>query len=110
MKRSLLIAVVAVAAMGLAGSSLASDGEAVYKSKCAMCHGADGAGSPMGNAFKGNEFISGGSDADIADTILKGRSGAARKYSQYSMGMPAQKLGDDDLKAVVAYLKSLASK
>ena len=110
MKRFLITAVAAVSIAGIAATSMASDGASIYKSKCAMCHGATGAGSPMGNAINGNEFISGGSDAEIADAIVKGRRGAAKKYPQYAMGMPAQRLGDDDLKAVVEYIQSLASK
>jgi mono/diheme cytochrome c family protein len=39
--------VTAFAAVALATAAAAADGAAVYKSKCAMCHGADGKGSKM---------------------------------------------------------------
>ena len=100
----------AVVSMGLAGTAIAADGAAIYKSKCAMCHGADGQGTTMGNAFKGNQSIASGSEKIITEVILKGRNGAAKKYKELTMGMPAQKLSDAEVSAVVAHLKSLASK
>ena len=107
----MLMSIMLVAtSMGLAGAAMAVDGVAIYKSKCAMCHGADGQGSAMGTAFKGNEFIASSSEKVITEVILKGRNGAAKKYKNLSMGMPAQKLSDAEVSAVVAHLKSLASK
>ena len=50
--------------------SWAEDGAALYKSKCAACHGADGAGKP---AMKAPSLISADekkkSDADLATAI-----------------------------------------
>src|SRR5579871_5174184 len=48
----------------------AEDGAAIYKAKCASCHGADGAGKPAAKipAVKGVSL----SDAQIADFIVKG--------------------------------------
>ena len=96
--------------MGLAGAAMAADGVAIYKSKCAMCHGADGQGSAMGPAFKGNEFVTSGSEKVITEVILNGRNGAAKKYKNLAMGMPALKLSGSEVSAVVAHLKSLASR
>jgi len=110
MKRILMGTLLTATFIGLAGPAVAADGAAVYKSRCAMCHGAAGQGTAMGNAFNGNEFIVSGSEKVITEAILKGRSGADRKYQQFPMGMPAQKLGDEDVGALVPYLKSLASK
>jgi mono/diheme cytochrome c family protein len=110
MKRIFMSTLLIATCMGLAGTAVAADGAAIYKSKCAMCHGADGQGTPMGNALKGNKFISSGSDKAITELILKGRSGAAKKYKQFPMAMPPQKLGDGDVSALISYLKSVASK
>lgn len=110
MKRISLSALLIATCVGLAGTAVAADGAAIYKSRCAMCHGAAGEGTAMGNALKGNDFIASGGEKAIAEAILKGRSGAAIKYKQFPMGMPAQKLGDDDVSALVPYLRSLASR
>ena len=44
----------------------------------------------------------------IATVITAGREGAAKKYKQFAMGMPKQKLSDDDVTAVVAHIKGQA--
>ncbi len=62
----------------------------------------------MAPAFKGNAWVKGAADAEVTDTILKGREGAAKKYKNFPMGMPKQKLSDDEVKAVVAHIKGLA--
>lgn len=110
MKRTLLSALLFVTCIGVAGAAMAADGAAIYKAKCVACHGPEGKGSPMAPGFKGNKYITSSSDADITDVILKGRAGAAKKYKNMAMAMPPQKLSDAEVSAVVAYLKSLASK
>ncbi len=89
MKRFFGIAVVALS-VAFAGSAIAADGAAVFKSKCAPCHGADGQGTAMAPAFKGNAFVKSSADADIAAVIKNGREGAAKKYKNFAIGMPKQ--------------------
>lgn len=97
--------------MGLTGSVMATaDGEAVYKSKCLMCHGAGGKGTVMGVPLAGNAFMSSSSDQVIAAVIQKGREGEAKMYKNIALGMPAQQLADEDVSAVIVYLKSLSAK
>lgn len=109
MKR-ILAGVVAVLAMGSLSMALAQDGAAIYKSKCMPCHGPEGKGTAMAPAMTGNQFIKTASDQEITDVIVKGREGAAKKYKQYAIGMPAQKLSDAETKAVLSYIKGLAAK
>ncbi|MBI1911019.1 MAG: cytochrome c [Deltaproteobacteria bacterium] len=101
---------IGIIALGVAfsGSAIAADGGAIYKQKCSPCHGADGQGTAMAPAFKGNAWVKGAAEAEISDTITKGREGAAKKYKQFAIGMPKQNIAGDDLKAVVAHLKGLA--
>lgn len=108
MKRILVKTMLFAACMAFAGSAMAADGGALYKSKCLMCHGADGKGTAMGPAFKGSEFVKSSAEAAIAEVILKGREGAAKKHKNIALGMPAMKLSEGDVSALVAYLKSLA--
>ena len=110
MKRTIVLGAMALALAVTGGSALAADGAAIYKAKCAVCHGAEGVGTVMAPAIKGSEFIKTSSEAQISEVTTKGREGAAKKYKQYVLGMPKQTLADDELKAVVSYLKKLAGK
>lgn len=107
MKR-MLAGAVAVLALGSFSLALAQDGAAIYKSKCMPCHGPEGKGTAMAPAVVGNQFVKAASDQELTDIILKGREGAAKKYKQYAIGMPAQKLSDGETKSVIAYMKDLA--
>lgn len=109
MKR-LLAAGILTLAVAFSGTAMAADGAAVYKAKCAMCHGADGQGGPMGAKMTGNDFIKKGSDADISGVLKNGRAAAAKKYKDIKMDMPKQTLNDDETKAVIAHIKGIAAK
>ncbi len=98
-KVAMLVLMIAVALFILIPSlSWAEDGAALYKAKCAACHGADAAGKP---AMKAPSLISpeekGKSDADIAKAI----AGTAKHPA------PVKGLSADVAKAVVTYIRSL---
>lgn len=110
MRKLLGIGVVALG-LAFAGSAVASDGGALYKAKCAACHGANGQGTAMAPAFTGNDWIASSSEGDIHDVIVNGRQGAAKRYKNFAIGMPAQKgMSDADVSAIVSHLKDLAAK
>jgi len=44
--------------LGLSLSAGAQDSAALFKSKCAGCHAADGTGSPMGKKLGAHDFTS----------------------------------------------------
>ena|ERR1700733_2859970 len=84
----------------LAQSSAAAD---LYKSKCQMCHAADGSGNtPAGKAMKAHPFSSPDvmkqSDAELTTIIKKGKN-----------KMPAAegKLTDAQITDLVAYIHTL---
>lgn len=87
-----------------AGSANAQGGaESVYKSKCASCHGADGAGStPAGKATKARGFctdeVKKETDEEWTQIIVKGKN----KMPGYD-----KKLTDAEVKEVVAYIRGL---
>jgi mono/diheme cytochrome c family protein len=106
---------VGVVALGVAFSGAAyasADGATIFKSKCSPCHGSEGAGTTMAPAFKGNEFVKTSAEDVIGQTIKGGRSAKAntKKYKNFALDMPAQTLSDDELKAVIGYLKSVVGK
>jgi mono/diheme cytochrome c family protein len=83
--------------------SWAEDGAALYKAKCAACHGADATGKP---AAKIPSLVSpeakGLSDADLTDAIANG--GKAQKASH---AFAKKGLTDDQVKAIVTYVRGL---
>ena len=89
-----------------AGSPPASEGESTYKSKCAMCHAADGSGNTtMGKKLKLRDLRSADvqkqSDAKFAEIIAKGKA---------PMPAYAKQLDEKKIDEVVAYLRELAKK
>jgi mono/diheme cytochrome c family protein len=98
--------------VGFTAGSASAQGADIYKKECAKCHGDSGAGDgAMGKKLKDkpSDWTKGGGglkdldDAKITEAIKKG-GGAVGK----SKAMPAYpKLSDDDVKAVVAHVKSL---
>jgi len=83
--------------------SWAEDGAALYKAKCAACHGADATGKP---AAKIPSLVSpeakGLSDADLTDAIANG--GKAQKASH---AFAKKGLTDDQVNAIVTYVRGL---
>lgn len=95
---ALIIAVVALPALADAGA----DGTALYKSKCAMCHGPDGAGqTPMGKSMKlkalGSAEVQKMTDKELGTVISDGKG-----------KMPAYKakMSQAEIDAVVAHIRS----
>ncbi len=93
---------VVAAALALCTSGMAwGQGPDIYKSKCQMCHGADGSGNtPAGKMMKVpavSAFIK-TSDADLI---------AATKNGKGKMQPFAGKLTDAQIKDAVLYLKTL---
>lgn len=80
-----------------------SGGADLYKSKCVMCHGADGSGAtPAGKALKAASFkdavLVKAADPELIAVATKGKG-----------KMPAYegKLTDAQIKAVIAYVRTL---
>ncbi len=75
----------------------AEDGAAIYKAKCAMCHGAAGEGK-SGPALKGTSLTA----DQIADALTKGAPGKKAPHAKPMAGLTA-----DQASAVASYVKSL---
>jgi mono/diheme cytochrome c family protein len=79
----------------LAVPAMAEDGAALYRAKCAACHGPDG--TKMAKANLAAAEIQGKSDADLAAFV-----GTNAKHNFKTKG-----LSDDQIKAVVTFLRTL---
>jgi cytochrome c6 len=84
----------------------AQDAPALYKSKCAACHGEDGKGTTAAGVKLGaHDFASPDvqkeTDAQLIDIVTNGKN-----------KMPAYKgkLTDDQIKGLVGYVRELAKK
>ena len=91
---ALVVAIAVVLFITLPSLSWAAeDGAALYKTKCAMCHKADGSGNPAMKA----PAINGATEATVAKAINTDPKHAALKKG----------LNEEQVKAVGAYLKTL---
>ena len=94
--------VIAALTLGAAGAR-ADDVAALYKSKCAACHGADGKGdTPAGKKLGIKDFhspdVAKMSDAELFEITKKGKD----KMPGYD-----GKITDDQIKELVQYVRSL---
>ena len=87
----------------LASSAFAADGAAVYKSKCQMCHG------PNGDASSGMAKSMGLKPLNSAEVQKMSAADLTALVDNGKGKMPGfkGKISDDDVKAVVDYVKSL---
>ena len=104
---SSLIRILALAVLGmmLAPAALADDA-ALYKTKCAVCHAADGSGNvPMGQKTGVHDFrspeVQKMTDAQLIEIATKGKA----KMPGYD-----KKLTADEIKGLVAYVRGLGKK
>jgi mono/diheme cytochrome c family protein len=86
------------------------DAAILYKTKCAVCHGADGsANTPMGKKQSIPSFASDkvqkSSDADVQDFILNG--GKEKKASHAFSG---KGISTEDAKKLATFVKELGKK
>jgi len=84
----------------------ADDGAAVYKAKCAVCHGADLAGKPAAKIPSlVSEESKKASDADLTDAIANGGKEKKASHSFANKGVTP-----DQVKMVVSYIRDAQKK
>ncbi len=99
MKRKVWLLLVTI--MSSAGIAAAADASATWNANCASCHGKDGSGNTMmGKKLGVKDYTKeqSFSDADAANVIKNGKD---------KMKGFGSKLSDADIKALVAYVRSL---
>ncbi|MYH29994.1 MAG: PQQ-binding-like beta-propeller repeat protein [Acidobacteria bacterium] len=95
--RRRLLALAAVLVLSTA-SLAAADGEESYRTRCALCHGGNAAGSDRAGSILATLDASG--PAQLARIITDGVP---------SRGMPGIEMPDEELTPLIAYLKELAA-
>ena len=82
--------------------AMADDAEALYKSKCQVCHGADGKGTAAGQKLGAKDFhspeVQKQTDAELIGVTKQGKG----KMPPYD-----KKLTDDQIKQLIKYIRSL---
>jgi mono/diheme cytochrome c family protein len=83
------------------GAAFAADPAALWAQHCASCHGKDGSGSTtMGKKLAVKDYSKSQSFSDAeATNVIKNGKGKMKAYKD--------KLSDADVKALVAYVRSL---
>ena len=95
------LSVILAVMFAFSGATFAADAGALWGQHCASCHGKDGSGNTaMGKklGLKNYTKEQGFSDAEAANVIKNGK-GKMKGYKD--------KLSDADVKALVAYVRSL---
>lgn len=86
-------------------------GEAIFASTCSACHGADAKGLPnLGKDLTTSEFVRDNDDETLLQLLIGGRP-SGHELNTTGVDMPPRggnpSLTDNDLKTVVAYLRSI---
>jgi cytochrome c6 len=103
MKKTAILVVISILVLAFAAVAQAEDAAAIYKAKCATCHGATGAGDTgMGKTLKlralGSADVQKQTDDELNTIISKGKG----KMPAY-----ASKLSADDVKGLVKFIRTL---
>ena len=96
-----VISVIVAIVFASSGAAFGADGAALWAQNCASCHGKDGSGATtMGKKLCVKDYSKdqGFSDAEATNVIKNGK-GKMKAYKD--------KLSDADVKALVAYVRSL---
>ena len=101
-----LLALLAVTFLFAAPLRAGDDGAALFKAKCAMCHGPDGKGEvPMGKKLGARDLTSADvqkqSDAQLTEVVAKGKN----KMPAYG-----DKLSKEQIAQLVAYIREIGKK
>ncbi len=101
-RRMLRIVTALAAAVVLAGTVWAADGQTVYEKKCKTCHSIGGVGGPMAKTGGALDQVGAKRDEAWIREYLKDP-----KSKMPTAKMPKVSLSDEDFNAVVTYMLSL---
>ena len=100
-------------ALGMAGLFVASmsvraeDAKAIYEKDCAKCHGADGKGdTKMGKRLGCKDYTDASVQAELKDDAAIKAIKEGLKKDDKTLMKPAEGLSDEDIKGLVAYMRT----
>jgi mono/diheme cytochrome c family protein len=101
--RRLVIFCLAIAVIALPVAAAGPDGAAIYKSKCQVCHAANGSGdTPAGKSMHVKDLrsdeVQKQTDIELTKTIAGGKG----KMPAYG-----KQLSNDDISALIAHIRTL---
>lgn len=100
----LLVAVLAIPAF----SARAADAKALYAKDCAKCHGEDGKGeTKMGKKLGAKDYTDAKVQAELKDeAAVKAIKEGLKDKEGKTLMKPAEGDSDEDIKALVAYMRT----
>ena len=106
MKKSLTLTIAIIAVSALSAS--AADAKATYEKDCAKCHGADGKGqTKMGQKLGAKDYTDAKVQAEMKDdAAFKAIKDGLKNKEDKQLMKPSEGLSDDDIKALVAYMRT----
>lgn len=104
--RLVTVLVMLVVVVALPAFAAGSDGAAIYKAKCALCHAADGSGStPSGKAMKVRDLRSDEVQKQTDIELTKVIAGGKGKMPAYG-----KQLSTEDISALIVHMRTLKGK
>jgi mono/diheme cytochrome c family protein len=105
MKKSMIIA--AATCVLAAWTAQAEDGKALFDKECAKCHGEDGKGqTKMGKKLGAKDYTDAKVQEELKDDAAVKAIKEGLKQDDKTLMKPAEGLTDDQIKALVTYMRT----